>query len=49
VAGTPADTRAFGRRLFLWDSWWMLGGVLFCIAAAAHLHRSRRATNPNGP
>jgi hypothetical protein len=41
VLETPADTSAFWWHLLLWDPWWILGGVLFSLAAWAYQRRSR--------
>jgi hypothetical protein len=41
VIDTPADTSAFWWHLLLWDPWWILGGVLFSIAALNYQRRSR--------
>ena len=41
VLETPADTAAFWWHLLLWDPWWMVGGVLFSLAAWTYQRRSR--------
>jgi hypothetical protein len=41
VVETPADTSAFWWHLLLWDPWWMLGGVLYCMAAWYFQRRPR--------
>ncbi len=45
VIPTPASmhTEAARWHLLLWDPWWLLGGVLFCVAAWNFGHAFHRA------
>lgn len=41
VVDPPEDTSAFWWYLLLWDPWWILGGVLFLVAAWRYRRRTR--------
>ncbi|MGH2410134.1 MAG: DUF3995 domain-containing protein, partial [Chloroflexota bacterium] len=44
VAG-DVDWTAMRWHVFLWDPWWLIGGLLFSLAAWSYQHRSRPATS----
>ena len=47
VVDPPEDTSAFWWHLLLWDPWWILGGVLFLMAAWQYRRRTRTPRDPS--
>lgn len=37
----PAAWTAAQWQTFVWGPWWLLGGLLFCVSARNHQHKSR--------
>lgn len=48
-AGGPVDWTALRWHLLVWDLWWLLGGILFLLAAWSFTTRTRGASRAAGP